>query len=94
MLLEKGGLVVKDPGQERRVVDLEMAQAELAGPLTRGRDAADAAALIGSVAGAAYPHIEALLAAVAMQTTVEEDFDAGLRMLLDGIATRRTRKGR
>jgi AcrR family transcriptional regulator len=68
-------------------------QAELAGPLTRGRDAADAAARIGSVAGATYPHIEAL-SKVAMQTTVEEDFDGGLRMLLDGIATRRPRKRR
>jgi hypothetical protein len=69
------------------------AQAELAGPLTRGRDAADAAARIGSVAGATYPHIEAL-SAVAMQTTVEEDFDAGLCMLLDGIATRRSHRRR
>jgi AcrR family transcriptional regulator len=69
------------------------AQAELAGPLTRGRDAADAAARIGSVAGATYPHIEAL-SVVAMQTTVEEDFDRGLRMLLDGVATRRSRKRR
>jgi hypothetical protein len=69
------------------------AQAELAGPLTRGRDAADAAARIGSVAGTTYPHIEAL-SVVAMQTTVEEDFDRGLRMLLDGVATRRSRKRR
>jgi hypothetical protein len=69
------------------------AQAELAGPLTRGRDAADAAARIASVAGATYPHIEAL-SKVAMQTTVEEDFNSGLRMLLDGIATRRPRKRR
>ena len=36
------------------------AQAELAGPLTRGRDAGDAAARIGSVAGATYRNIEAL----------------------------------
>jgi AcrR family transcriptional regulator len=69
------------------------AQAELAGPLTRGRDAADAAARIGSMAGATYPHIEAL-SKVAMRTTVEEDFDCGLRMLLDGIAIRRSRKRR
>jgi AcrR family transcriptional regulator len=66
------------------------AQAELAGPLTRASDA-DAAARIGSVAGTTYPHIEAL-SVVAMQTTMEEDFDRGLRMLLDGIATRRPRK--
>jgi hypothetical protein len=65
----------------------------LAGPLTRGRDAADAAARIGSMAGATYPHIEAL-SKVAMRTTVEEDFDCGLRMLLDGIAIRRSRKRR
>jgi hypothetical protein len=69
------------------------AQAELAGPLTRGRDAADAAARIGSVAGTTYPHIEAL-SAVAMQTTVDEDFDTGLRILLEGIATRRSNKRR
>ena len=69
------------------------AQAELAGPLTRGSDAADAAARIGSVARATYPNIEAL-SKVAMQTTVEEDFDRGLRMLLDGIATRRPRRRR
>ncbi len=69
------------------------AQADFAGPLTRGRDAAAAAAAarIGSVAGTTYPHIEAL-SVVAMQTTVEEDFDRGLRMLLDGVATRRSRK--
>jgi hypothetical protein len=69
------------------------AQAELAGPLTRGRDASDAAAQIGSVAGTTYSHIESL-SAVAMQTTVEEDFETGLRMLLDGIATHRSRKRR
>jgi hypothetical protein len=59
----------------------------------RGRDAADAAAGIRSVAGTTYPNIEAL-SVVAMQTTVEEDFDRGLRMLLDGVATRRPRKRR
>jgi hypothetical protein len=48
---------------------------------------------IGSVAGTSYPHIEAL-SKVAMQTTVEEDFDRGLPILLDGIATRRARKRR
>jgi hypothetical protein len=69
------------------------AQAELVGPLTRGRDAADAADRIGSVAGATYPHIEAL-SKVAMRMSVEEDFDRGPRMLLDGIATRRPRKRR
>jgi AcrR family transcriptional regulator len=69
------------------------AQAELAGPFTRGRDAADAAARIGSVAAETYPHIEAL-SVVAMETPAEEDFERGLRMLLDGIATRRPRKRR
>jgi AcrR family transcriptional regulator len=69
------------------------AHAELAGPFTRGRDAADAAARIGSVAAGTYPHIEAL-SAVAMNTTAEEDFERGLRMLLDGIATRRPRQRR
>jgi AcrR family transcriptional regulator len=69
------------------------AQVELAGPLTQGRDAADAAGRIGSVAGGSYPHIEAL-SKVATQMSVEEDFDLGLRMLLDGIATRRPRKRR
>jgi AcrR family transcriptional regulator len=61
------------------------AQAELAGPLTGG--ASEAAAQIGAVAGADFPHIERL-SKVAMETSVEDDFDAGLRMLLDGIATR------
>ena len=61
------------------------AQAELAGPLTGG--AAEAAARIGSVAGGEFPHIAAL-SKVAMATSVEDDFDGGLRMLLDGIAAR------
>ncbi|MEV0028272.1 TetR/AcrR family transcriptional regulator C-terminal domain-containing protein [Nocardia sp. NPDC050793] len=69
------------------------AQAELAGPLTRGRDAGDAAARIGSVAGADYPNVEAL-AHVATRTSVEEDFDQGLRMLLDGIAARGAKRRR
>jgi hypothetical protein len=69
------------------------AQRELAGPFTRGRDAADAAVSIGSVAAGTYPHVEAL-SEVATQTTVEEDFDRGLRMLLDGVATRRPRRRR
>jgi AcrR family transcriptional regulator len=65
------------------------AQAELAGPLARGRstDVGDAAARIGAVAGERFPHIEAL-SKVAMKTSVEDDFDGGLRMLLDGIALR------
>jgi AcrR family transcriptional regulator len=61
------------------------AQSELVGPLTGG--AAEAAARIGTVAGADYPHIAAL-SKVASKTSVEDDFDAGLRMLLDGIALR------
>jgi AcrR family transcriptional regulator len=65
------------------------AQAELAGPLARGRsaDATDAAARIGAVAGEQFAHIEAL-SKVAMRTSVEDDFDGGLRMLLDGVALR------
>ena len=63
------------------------AQAELAGPFTRGGTAGETAARIGSVAGHEHAHIEAL-SAVATQISVEEDFDRGLRMLLDGIATR------
>ena len=86
--LERAGLADRD-----RLAAFHAAQAELAGPLTRGSDAADAAARIGSVARATYPNIEAL-SKVAMQTTVEEDFDRGLRMLLDGIATRRPRRRR
>jgi hypothetical protein len=62
-------------------------QAELAGPFTRGRDAGDAAARIGSAAGAAHPHVEAL-SHVARGLSVEDDFAQGLRMLLDGIALR------
>jgi AcrR family transcriptional regulator len=55
------------------------AQADLAGPLVAAR--------IGSVAGAGYPHVEAL-SKVAVRTAVEDDFDRGLRMLLDGVAAR------
>jgi AcrR family transcriptional regulator len=61
------------------------AQAKLAGPLTG--DAAEAAAQIGAVAGSEFAHIERL-SKVAMETSVEDDFDVGLRMLLDGIAAR------
>jgi AcrR family transcriptional regulator len=62
-------------------------QTELAGPLTRGATPREAAARIGSVAGTAYPHVEAL-SHVATRTSVEDDFDRGLRMLIDGIAAR------
>jgi AcrR family transcriptional regulator len=61
------------------------AQADLAGPLVAAR--------IGSVAGPDFPNVEAL-SEVAKRTTVEEDFDRGLRMLLDGIATRRPSRRR
>ena len=67
------------------------AQAELAGPFTRGGTAGETAARIGSVAGQDHPNVEAL-SAVAMQMSVEEDFDRGLRMLLDGIAARAAAK--
>lgn len=63
------------------------AQAELAGPLTRGGDPREVAARIGAVAGADHPHIAAL-SEVAMTTPVEDDFDGGLNMLIDGIAAR------
>lgn len=64
------------------------AQAELAGPLMRGAaDAAGVAARIGAVAGSEHPHIAAL-SEVAVATSVEDDFDGGLRMLIDGIAAR------
>lgn len=69
------------------------AQAELAGPLTRGRDAGDAAARIGSVAGEAYRNV-AELSTVATTVPVGEDFERGLRMLLDGIATRGRKRRR
>ena len=69
------------------------AQAELAGPLTRGRNAGDVAARIGSVAGAGYRNVEAL-SHVARSVSVEEDFDQGLQMLLDGIAARGARRRR
>jgi hypothetical protein len=39
------------------------------------------------VAGTKFPHLAAL-SKVAIQTSVEADFDGGLRMLLDGIAVR------
>lgn len=61
------------------------AQADLAGPLVAGR--------IGSVAGSDFPNVEAL-SEVAMRTSVEDDFDRGLRMLLDGIAARRRSRRR
>ncbi|WP_454231937.1 TetR/AcrR family transcriptional regulator [Mycolicibacterium fortuitum] len=61
------------------------AQAALAGPLTG--EAPEAAAQIGSVAGTEYPNIEAL-SRVAATTSVADDFDGGLRMLIDGIALR------
>jgi AcrR family transcriptional regulator len=61
------------------------AQADLAGPLVAAR--------IGSVAGADYPNVEAL-SKVAVRTTVEDDFDRGLRMLIDGVAARARRPGR
>jgi hypothetical protein len=52
------------------------------------------AARIGSVAGADHPNIE-LLSAIAVETSVEDDYHRGLRMLLDGIAARRrTRRHR
>lgn len=64
------------------------AQAELAGPLMRGAGgAADVAARIGAVAGSEHPHIAAL-SEVAVETPVEDDFDGGLRMLIDGIVSR------
>ena len=56
------------------------AQTDLAGPL--------GAALIGSVAGTEFPNVEAL-SMVAIETSIKEDFDRGLGMLLDGIAARR-----
>lgn len=61
------------------------AQAQLAGPLTGGRP--EAANRIGSVAADEYPHIETL-SHVAARTPVTDDFDGGLRMLIDGIAMR------
>ncbi|BBY18445.1 TetR/AcrR family transcriptional regulator [Mycolicibacterium litorale] len=67
-------------------------QTELAGPLTRGPEAGEVAARIGAVAGDSHPHIAAL-SKVAVHTSVEADFDRGLRMLLDGIAARSTRPG-
>ncbi len=69
------------------------AQAELAGPFTRDGTAEETAARIGSVASHEHHHIEAL-SGIAMQMSVEEDFDRGLRMLLDGIAARGTTKRR
>ena len=61
------------------------AQSDRAGPL--------AAARIGSVAGADFPNVEAL-STVAVETSVKDDFDRGLRMLLDGIAARRRTRRR
>jgi hypothetical protein len=69
------------------------AQAELAGPFTRGRDAGDAAARIRATAGTTHPNVQAL-SHVAEEVSVEEDFAQGLRMLLDGIAARGTKRHR
>jgi hypothetical protein len=69
------------------------AQAELAGPLTPGPTAGEVAARIGSVAGAGYPNVEAL-SHVAESVSADEDFERGLRMLLDGIAARGSRRRR
>jgi len=71
-------------------------QTELTGLLARPddtRDPADVAARLRLLAGGAYPHVEALSHIIA-GTSVEEDFDRGLRMLIDGIATRGSRKRR
>ena len=68
-------------------------QAELAGPFTRGRDAGEAATRIGAAASAVHPNVEAL-SHVAKTVSVEEDFAQGLRMLLDGIAARGTKRRR
>lgn len=62
-----------------------VAQADPAGPLVAAR--------IGSVAGADHPHVAAL-SKVAVDIAAEEDFDRGLRMLLDGIAARRRTRRR
>ena len=56
------------------------AQTDLAGPTVAAR--------IGWVAGADHPNVKEL-SAIAIDTSVEDDFHRGLRMLLDGIATRR-----
>jgi AcrR family transcriptional regulator len=61
------------------------AQADLAGPSVAVR--------IGSVAGADHPNVAAL-SEVAVGTPAEDDFDRGLRMLLDGIASRRRSRRR
>ena len=94
--LDRGGLTDSDRLAAFHAVlafVVGAAQAELAGPFTRGRDAGDAAARIGSVAGATYPNVEAL-AHVAARKSVEEDFEEGLRMLLDGIAARGKKRRR
>ena len=61
------------------------AQAELAGPLTGRRRGSCGTDRRGG--RLPVPHIEAL-SKVAVVTSVEDDFDGGLRMLLDGIALR------
>jgi AcrR family transcriptional regulator len=91
--LDRAGLAEKDLlAAFRAVLGLVVgaAQAELAGPLRgieRAGEAQAAAARIGSLAGADYPHIAALSHA-SQQSTAEQDFDRGLRMLLDGIRLR------
>jgi AcrR family transcriptional regulator len=91
--LDRAGLAEKDLLAAFRAVlgfVVGAAQAELAGPLggvERTGEAQAAAARIGSLAGADYPHIAAL-SQVSQRSTAEQDFDRGLRMLLDGIRGR------
>jgi hypothetical protein len=103
--LDIGGMQLQSPAVAKRGDDrlaafhavlalvVGAAQAELAGPFTRARDAGDAAARIGSTAGEAHPHVEAL-SHVARAVSLEADFARGLRMLLDGIAARGRKRRR
>lgn len=52
-----------------------------------GEDASRAATRIGAVAGDDYPNVAAL-AQVAQRTSPAREFDLGMAMLLDGIASR------
>jgi AcrR family transcriptional regulator len=76
----------------RGVLSLVMgaAQVELAGPLVAGdREQSNAAVAkhIGDLAGAEHPHLAAL-AETSQRSTMGDDFDRALDMLLTGIHTR------
>ncbi|OBG74935.1 hypothetical protein A5701_21710 [Mycobacterium sp. E3305] len=91
--LVRGGLADQDLlAAFRGVLSLIMgaAQVELAGPVAGGapeQDNIDAAGRIGRLAADRHPHLAAL-ASTSQRSSMSEDFDRALDMLLAGIQTR------